>query len=549
MSASKLFWLCIFTLLITVSGSQGAATDPLSKANRLPASLEMTVQGFQGAVLQEGYEVARGYWRLWGADDCKLPLQSVGFCYGNNPTAPYVLAVVPPWKDEFVDRSLQHALVQGQRGMAANYRLGEREALVIIAQMPPPARYFGMGTNVFTRQTELNKSDPVYAKLDTPSTLDLLYIIFGASPDPTRMMMIASFGDTINNVMIDNQSAGVWGEPRYFVITADEQMATAMTGALEKAGVDKSLVFTEPAGFVDPDNAAKPQLLRLGYGPEADDFITYIRYSMPNDTVLGEKWREELPLTILRVRAPNGGQAQKPYKIQQYETKSWNFDESALQGDLNSLVAAVKSYWRQDGAGQRPDAPAAQFKSLTGWVDLVGQHCLGYDGPPPTDPAENITLPRGPMNCLGDNMDDEPQISAGTYRLDEGQVIAVVGTLGTKTGNATYTSLAVNWFPQLVGVLNSDDPVLEESAERFKGALSDPQLYKKFYVYYYARDCSGLYPFCEEVPRQLVPAGDTIKILQRNYMTPGSTRGPDPLKVLAPFSIQFDGTKGMRPAL
>ena len=68
------------------------------------------------------------------------------------------------------------------------------------------------------------------------------------------------------------------------------------------------------------------------------------------------------------------------------------------------------------------------------------------------------------MDCLGDNQDDEPQISGGTYHLDDGQVIAVVGTLGKETGNATYSSLSVNWFPELVGVLNRDDLVLEESA-------------------------------------------------------------------------------------
>ena len=151
------------------------------------------------------------------------------------------------------------------------------------------------------------------------------------------------------------------------------------------------------------------------------------------------------------------------------------------------------------------------------------------------------------MDCLGDNQDDEPQISGGTYHLDDGQVIAVVGTLGTKTGNATYSSLSVNWFPELVGVLNCDDQVLEESAKKFQDALSDSELYTKFYVYYFARDCSGLYPYCQEVPRTLVPRGDTIKILQRNYINPGSKRGPDPYKVLNPSSIQFDGRKGMRP--
>jgi hypothetical protein len=117
------------------------------------------------------------------------------------------------------------------------------------------------------------------------------------------------------------------------------------------------------------------------------------------------------------------------------------------------------------------------------------------------------------------------------------------------TGNATYTSLSVNWFPELVGVLSRDDTVLQESAKKFKESLSDPELYKQFYVYYFARDCTGLYPWCKEVPRRLVPMGDTIKILQRNYISPGSMRAPDPRKILSPVSIQFDGSKGMRPAM
>ncbi len=125
MSTMKLFCLCTVILLFAVSGSQVAAMDPLSKTNRLPPSLEKTVQVFQSKVIKKGYEVARGYWTLWSADDCRLPLQTVGFCYGNNPTAPYVLAIVPPWKDEYVDQSMQHALIQGHKGMIPNYRLGE----------------------------------------------------------------------------------------------------------------------------------------------------------------------------------------------------------------------------------------------------------------------------------------------------------------------------------------------------------------------------------------------------------------------------------------
>jgi hypothetical protein len=542
MNAVKYLIVCALLLLGAVSGGVSAATDPLSKTNRLPPSLEQKVQDFESAVIANGYEVARGYWTLWTAEDCKLPLQSVGFCYGNNPTAPYVIAVLPHWQDEFVDKSLHHALLQGQKGMTANYRLGEREALVVLAELPPPGRYFGLGTNVFTRQAELDTTDPVYERLLDEGAGDLLGIIFGFSPNPDRMMMIASIGDTINNVVIEDQSTENWGQQRFFVTTPDKAMADAMTDALAGLdGVDPSHVFTEPVGR---------DLVRLGYGPAADDFITYMRYSMPNDLALGEKWREQIPVAVVRVRDREGGTASEPFDIPQYETKTANTDETELAGDLNSLVNAVKKYWDQKGN----DPEHEEFKSLTLWVDLVGQHCLGSDGPPDTDhespPTGGITLPRGPSGCLGDNQDDEPLISSGTYNLDDDHVIAVVGALGTKTGNATYTSVSVNWFPELVGVLNRDDTVLEESAKKFKDALSDPELYTKFYVYYFARDCTGLYPWCHEIPRTLVPKGDTVKIVQRNYVTPGPTpRGPAPEKVLKPVAIEFDGSEGNRPEM
>jgi hypothetical protein len=542
MNAFKLSMFCALLLVGAFSTVVSAATDPLSKANRLPPSLEQKVQDFQSAIIEAGYEVSRGYWDLWSTDDCKYPLQTVGFCYGNNPTAPYVLAFLPPWKDEFVDKSLKHALAQERKGMNPNYRLGEREALVILAELPPPARYFGLGTNVFTRQTQLNTEDPVYEILDHPETQALKEIIFGGSPNPDRLMMIATIGDTINNVDIEEQSKENWGQQRFFVITPDEDMADAMIEALKEVGVDETHVFTEPVGLVNDPNSESEGLVRLGYGPEADDFFTYIRYSMPNDIALGEKWREQLPLTILRVRDFSSHTANKPFNIPTYEAKTANTDEPTnLGGDLENLVDAVKEYW-----GQTSDENSLEFRSLSLWVDLVGQHCLGHDGPPPTN---GIDLPRGPMNCLGDNQDADYQISAGTYQLDDNQVIAVVGTLGTETGNATYSSLSVNWFPELVGVLNRDDTVLKESAKKFKGALSDEELYTNFYVYYFARDCSGLYPWCHEISRKLIPRGDTIKIVQRNYVNPGSRRGPDPSMVLNPISIEFDGGKGKRPTM
>ncbi len=109
------------------------------------------------------------------------------------------------------------------------------------------------------------------------------------------------------------------------------------------------------------------------------------------------------------------------------------------------------------------------------------------------------------MDCLGDTQDADYQISQSA-QIDGGKVIAVVGTLSKATGNATYTSLSVNWFPELVGVANIDDTDLLGTAARFGTANSS-----LFYVYYVARDCTGLTP-CREISKRLVPTGGTHQI-------------------------------------
>lgn len=493
-----------------------APTDPMGRVHPLPPSLEQRVQRFRADLEARGYEVARGYFTLWGAEDCKYPLHTVGFCYGNNPTAPYVFAVVPQWKDEFADQRLHHAVLAAWRNMSATFRLDEQEALVVLAELPPPARYFSIATNVFSRQTALNPADPVYARVGNLPTLQ--DILFATSPNPDRLMLLASIGNSTNDVVMQRRSGSPWGKQRHFVITADAGVAGAMTAALLRAGVPSAdHVFTEPVA---------PALVRVGLGREADDLFTYVRYALPTDSAAGEAWRATLPLTILRVRARRGAGPTQPFPIPVYDQRTWHLDEAALKDDLDALRDAVRARWNQPGAEVAPSISAYTF------LDLVGQHCLGYPSPA-----------RGPMNCLADNQDTDYQITLPPLHIDDDQVIAAVGTLATATGNATYVSLGVNRFPALVGVANLSDADLFGTAASFQGALEhDARL---FYVHYIARDCTGLHP-CLEISRTLFPVGETLKLMQRNYVTPGSTVGPAPAKVLNPIAVILDGRT--RPA-
>ena len=182
MKANRCSLACMGLLLCALSGRVDAATDPLSRVNRLPASLELVVRQVTGDLTGNGYEVKRGYWALWGSDQCKYTVRVLGRCFGPNPTAPYAVPFVPPWRDEYVDDTLHNVFGPERRGYSPIFRLHETEALVILAEMPPPGAYLGLQTSVFTRQAEVNRNDAIFLGVSA----ELRELLFAAAPNPSR---------------------------------------------------------------------------------------------------------------------------------------------------------------------------------------------------------------------------------------------------------------------------------------------------------------------------------------------------------------------------
>lgn len=490
------------SLPTSVEQGEGARPREGNGTGALPASLRQQVQTLRGGLEDRGFEVAQGDWNLFTIEDCKYARASIGNCVGNNPAAPYIIPTVPLWPDEFVDENMEGLLGPTRDGNSWTYRLDEREALVVFGQLPPPGAYFGIVTYLFSREGTIDTTDEVYRQTETDPFMRS--ILFMASPNPSRVLVFSSVGDTINDVVIERQAGSAFGEQLAFIITPDAALARELTEQLVRAGVaERDEIFVEPVS---------PQLARLGLDEEADDLMTLIRYAQPEDKAAGDRWREQLPLTVLRVRDTNRDRAEEPYPLPVREERKAR-SELELKDEVENLTKAVKQQWGQ------PDAPDAQFESLLLKVDLIGEHCL-----------------KRPMNCLGDNSDADYQISP-TVSLDQGEVIAVVGTLGTATDNATYVSLAPNWIPALQGVANVSGKDLKGSASEFSGNVDDTD---KLYVQYFARDCGEL-SNCLEITEEMVPRGDALKVVQRNYVVPGTTRGPDPNLVVNPRLIVLDG--------
>lgn len=69
--------------------------------NKVPGPVENTAQQLTHKLQQQGFEVNRGYFKLWTVDACPYTFDRVGLCFGNNPAAPYVTFSVPPGRVSF----------------------------------------------------------------------------------------------------------------------------------------------------------------------------------------------------------------------------------------------------------------------------------------------------------------------------------------------------------------------------------------------------------------------------------------------------------------
>jgi hypothetical protein len=490
------------------AGSHSDVCTVVEPNNLVPTALELKAQRVADYMTAQGYEVLRGFFFLVGPEQCRCAIERWGNCYGNNPATPYIFPVLPAWPDQFIDEASANTFGTMPDGYSTSFRLDRREAIIILGLLPPPGRYFGIQTYLMSREGVINKNDPIYKVLSALDDPVLLKQFFDYSPNPRRLRLFASIGNSINNVVIQRQSGRSFGTQRFFVITPDRAAERAVREAIVSTGAGKSKeIFVEPVS--SPYQA--------GLDESADDFLTMLRYALPFNEKAGTLWRKNLPLVVLRVRDGNRSRAPEPYPPVTLEKRT-AFSENPLREPLQQLVTAAKMSWGQ------PGAPVQPMNDIQVMLDLVGPHCAA----------------RG-MNCLGDTQDTTYQ---GTFNLflDHNEVYAIAGTLGTGTMNATYTNIAVYRSATLSAFLNVSDLSLQGSAADYGNSVRSAD---KLYLQYIARDC-GRYglsaPACLSVTEDAVPRGEPMRIVQRSYLRPGTGRGPDSSKLLTPLIITFDGT-------
>lgn len=500
-----------------------------ARSSQLPAPIERTARKVTHQLTAWGYEVERGYPMLYTQDDCdRYSFPIMQNCFGNNPASPYVVPVVKSWENEFVDPAMVNALGKTRRGYSATYRLDPREAIVVLAELPPPGRYMGLQSWVFTKEwlTEDEPWNPdVYAQIQARAP-SLVGYLFGSVPgNPSRIQSFSSLSNNINNVVIERQSGAAFGETRYFIITPDRGMDQVVRRSLGLLGVPSEDVFTEPI----PPRDQVGELGPLGLDAKANDFVTIIRYAMPDDERAAHAWWTNLPLTILRVRErPSSDRPAEPFPVFVADERT-AVAESEYEEDLDDLVRQVCLRW---GRPCDPD-DNQDLDQLRPLIDLT------------LDLAQFGPLCRAVgMNCLGDGQDASYFIAPGRA-LDPGWIYAVAGTLGTATGNATYVGLSLNDLSKLKGQVNISDIDLTGSAASYSSTVENTD---KLFVHYFARSCDAVESLtdgeCTTVTEEMVPPlGEgpqgLFSAVVRSYVRPGTERGPLSSGQLRPWIIRF----------
>ena len=394
-----------------------------------------------------------------------------------------------------------------------------REAIVILGRLPPQAKYFGLQSYLFTHQGTFDVTSDLYLYLASLNKPELMSKFFTYVPqDHQRIIQFASLSNSINNVVIEDQSGEAFDTKKLFIITPDRTMDAAIRQALAQISVAEQDIFTEPI----------PPGLNLGLDQAADDFVTVIRYAMPADGGdpgdPSDLWRSKLPLAVLRIRDTRPGRQAVPFDPVVLDERV-SADERDLTANLNSLAAAVAARWSQPGALQK----AQKFMIMQqAPFYLVGPECIKIG-----------------ENCLADTQDTFYQYTL-PLPITDATVYAALGTLGTRTGNAIYVGLGLSSSRRLLGFDNLSDSQIEDTASAYSSVVGNTD---QLFLYYFARDCTALTGLtdgnCREIAVEDVPTCsdpdpqtcDRLTLSLRDYIFPGTQRGPNENGMLAGIVI------------
>jgi len=498
-----------------VGGAVVAATQPFAGpgvTQTVTESLTETVPpsvgdlgAFRSALERDGFTVGEGaaaMFPLMEAYEAGL----IKACWGNDPTKPYLVCLVPPAPGEQVPSyKFKVGEFLGLKGVTILYHMRPDEALVFVGRTPPECDYYSYCGYLM---------DKVYGN--------------------ERRVVFADITDALNNLTINTEGTpnGSEGNPfsknTVIVTTADRGIDERVRAAAISAGYASSITNT----YVIPS-----PMLKMGLEDDSDTFNFFIRPSFFKDQQAGDAYIKDPPAAILRI-TPKEPVNLDPYGVPELRVRGTGKTEHDLTPALNDLRKAILAKYSDLEATELeisepiPEGNEAIQRGINVYGPTRDALYLWTGG-------QLQFYPPTPSLLTG-----EAEKPPKTFTLadDPNEFLIVYGVNHEASRKATFSSFTVYgadiWNG--VGGIGSDQyPTAEEYLPGNPNA-------KHFYVYKIARRCDG--ENCYRVPGPSLKAhgielDQPIFIIFRAYCEPATKVGPAKSEILWDRAIKFSPRK------
>lgn len=485
----------------------------------------------------KGYLVEQGNASLFDTIACEKFEEVFGTCFGANPAAPFI-QLQPPVRGSYVDPFFAAPFNStGPTGVQTNlfFRLTDNDALITLVKLPPQAAYLGYQSYLFTRLTSLYANSSAgqlttvrqatqFVSPDQPSQL--------VSPDPGRFEIDGSLGNALNNVIVKNQSGAAWnGATVVYVTTSNQNIANY----IRDHAPNKCFVFVEPIG----------SNVITGAGAQADDFLTQIRYAVPQNQRAASDWLNKLNENVLVYKVTNPRVSVNRFGPPSYSVRRAS-GETKLQKPLEELTRLLQGWLASKSSKPVHVNELADLYRISpeGELDgFIGTKCIANG-----------------TNCDADNQDSAVRYGA-LSSLRSSQSAIVAGINHTVTDNASYLSVGITYalsgnfdLTKQYGAASSSQTnesavgfpfgTLTGSAEEvlkklglYRNAPTElKQAVGSLYVSFVSRNCQkyvrDVAGHCIDLHETKIPEDAVIGIAERNYIKPGTTTGPNGSKLV-----------------
>jgi hypothetical protein len=427
------------------------------------------------ALIQDGFTVQPGSVSTvdWAGQYCFKDRPNAG--YVNK--APYLMIQVPVAADD--PRPVE------------NFKLRPDEAIVLIGPTPPPVKYFGFNTFLATRVSPFD-------------------------PKQERKPLVATVGDAINNATIRTIGPSPFNSPVVVIFTPDRGTDARVRKALRRSGYPTASINT----MVFPSS-----LLKLGYGPKADELTLKVRIGMvEGDPQPLEAYVKNAgtALTVLRL-TPNSMVSANPFPVPAMRVRGTGLGEMDLARNVDELRAAI--------IAAHPGLHAVDFGSKP--VGYEGYDYIQQGINPGADTRDNLFLAAGFIPEFG--LDSK-------ITLADDEFLVVYGVNHFASRKAAYASF--NVYASEVAKLSVGQVFHDQYADSATTYLpsGDPAV-SKLYAYKVSRDC-GNEPNCvtlrvDNCPKLTLRDDTVLGFFFRMYLEPDTGVGPAMQEIVYDRVIKF----------